>query len=139
MADYLPIELPIELKADASDMVALFWRHRSVVADFFIPQDTFSHLRIRFADALIARVVDEMAVSTEERSNKGLVKEHLAYRVEDAHFWKTQSETFRFVHKNADHYRFVSAGTCLDVISHAAPVIVLVPADSGPAIVPGGR
>ena len=139
LADYLPIELPIDLKADGSDMAALYWRHRTVVADFFIPQDSFSHLRIRFGDALIMRVVDEMAISTEERSTKGLVKDHLAYRVEDSHFWETQSETFRFVHKNADHYRFVSAGMCLDVISHTAPLIVVVPADSGPANVPGSR
>ena len=114
-------------------MVALYWRHSTVVADFLVPQDAFSCLRVRFDRALAVRAIDELAISSEERGCTGFAKDHCAYRVVDAHFWRSQSETFKFVHKQAQHYRFITANTCLDVISSAAPLIAVVPADAGPA------
>ena len=117
-------------------MAALHWRSGTLVADFEIPQDKFSLLRVRFDKAYIVRVLDEMPLSTEEDSpNQGSVREHFAYRVEGARFWNAQSETFKFTHKDAQHYRFVTGGNCLDVIAGAAPVIEPVPTNAGPSMI----
>jgi hypothetical protein len=134
MPRYFPIEMNIEIKASASDMVALYSRHGAVVADFAIPHDTFSYLRVRFDHANIIRTLDEMPLSTEEHydTNEGLVRDHLAYRVEDSLFWKTQSESFKFTHADVRHYRFITGWTCLDVIAGGPPLITIVPADVGP-------
>jgi hypothetical protein len=134
MPRYFPIQLNVKVQASASDMVALHWRSSSVIADFVIPQDKFSFLRVRFDKAYIVRVLDEMPLSTEEGgSDYGSLRDHLAYRVEEARFWNTQSETFKFTHKDAQHYRFVTGNTCLDVIAGAAPVIRPIPAGTGPS------
>ena len=134
MPRYFPIEMKTEIKASASDMVTLYWRYGALVADFIIPQDNFSHLRVRFDRADIIRTLDEMPLSTEEHysTNEGLVRDHLAYRVEDSLFWKTQSESFKFTHRDVRHYRFITGNTCLDVIASVPPLITVVPADIGP-------
>ena len=133
MPRYIPIQLKIEIKASASYMVALYWRHRSVVADFAIPDDAFNHLRVSLDKADIIRVLDEMPLSTEEDTrNDGFDRDHLAYRMEEARFWNTQSETFKFTHRDAKHYRFVTGMTCLDVIASSPPLSSVVPADVGP-------
>jgi hypothetical protein len=130
---YVPIQLKIEIEASASCMVALYWRHRSVVADFAIPNDAFSHLRVSFDKADIIRVLDEMPLMTEEGGpTDGFVRDHLAYRVEETHFWNTQSETFKFTHREAKHYRFITGFCCLDVIASSPPLLSVVPADVGP-------
>jgi len=135
MPKYFPIQTKVQIKASSSGMVALYWRSRGVIADFVVPQDKFSRLRVRFDNTYIVRVLDEMPLSTEEESpTEGLVREHFAYRVEGARFWNTQSETFKFTHKDAQHYRFVTGNTCLDVIASAAPVIEAVAVDAKPGL-----
>jgi hypothetical protein len=85
-------------------------------------------LRVYFEYALIFRLLDEFPLSTEEEfgPSDGLVKHGFAYRVEDALFWKAQSATFLELRKEARHYRFITSGSCLDVISEAPPVFSVV-------------
>jgi hypothetical protein len=88
MPKYTAIGMNVEIMASRSDMVNLYWRYGTVVADFLIPQDHFSYLRVRFGRTDILRTVDEMVISTEEVSGErnGFVRDHLAYSMEDTFF-----------------------------------------------------
>ena len=122
---YHAIEQPLEIKSSLSDLIALAWEDRGIVADFSIPGDEKQALRVYFDKTHIVRILDEMPLSTESEGTKseGLVSEHFAYIVEDSLFWKSQSEAFKIVFNKARHYCFITGCTCLDVISDAAPTI----------------
>jgi hypothetical protein len=124
---YHAIEQPLEIKSSLSDLIALAWEGRRIVADFTIPDDGEQALRVRFDKTHIVRILDEMPLSTESEDTKseGLVSEHFAYIVEDSLFWKSQSEAFKSVFNKARHYRFITGWTCLDVISDAAPIVTV--------------
>jgi len=87
-----------------------------------------SLIRVAFDKVHIIRILDEMPLSTEaETKNEGLVPNHLAYRVEGSMFRETQSEAFKKTKgKWAQHYRFVTGWTCLDVISDSPPAMSVV-------------
>jgi hypothetical protein len=76
-----------------------------------------------------------MPLSTEEdiRADEGKISDHFAYRVEGAHFWETQSPTFKFTHEDVQHFRFITGSTCLDVLASSAPVFSIVSMDAGPS------
>ncbi len=53
---------------------------------------------------------------------------HFAYRVENSHFWNSQSEFYRDLRPDAVHYRFCYVGNaCLDVITTDEPSFDFVP------------
>jgi hypothetical protein len=123
MAKYTPLNVPVAFECVNSDMIQCEWRQRRLIADFAIPNDPSNVIRVEFARAHIVRTLDEMPLSTEETSSsgKGLVSNHFAYSVEDALFWRSQSEAFRATKPNARHYRFITGWTRLDVIAEEAP------------------
>jgi hypothetical protein len=65
MPRYNPIDIGLLLQARLSDLAALKWDAAGVVADFVLPTDDASLLRVSFNRPCIIRLVDEMALSTE--------------------------------------------------------------------------
>lgn len=85
-------------------------------------------LEIRFSDADVVRVLDELLLSTEEYGIEliGEKPYHFAYRVENSRFFLSQSELYREQSRDAVHYRFITGGACLDVLTKFAPNFALV-------------
>lgn len=122
---YTPIFVKPQVKASLSDMHCLCWKSDGIQADFVIPGKPAQLLRVNFEDVDIVRVLDEMALSTEEGQEKlGLISEHFAYIVNGSAFEKSQSLALR---SSLKHYRFITGWTCLDVMSSHQPVISTVP------------
>jgi hypothetical protein len=68
-----------------------------------------------------------MPLGTEEQApDEGLVPEHFAYRVIGGSFWEFQSDALKLIFKSAEHFRFVTGWTCLDVIANSAPLISVI-------------
>ena len=90
MVKYRAIEQPLKIKSSLSDLIALAWRDRGIIADFVIPSDDEHALRVRFDKTHIVRILDEMPLSTESEDAKseGLVSDHFAYFVEQSLFWE---------------------------------------------------
>ncbi len=132
MPKYVPFQIGAEIQASLSDMIVLHWQKNGIVADFIIPRDELNVIRVQFDEVHVVRILDEMPLSTEAEPtpNEGTVPEHFAYRVEGALFWQSQSDAMKIVHKLAQHYRFITGRTCLDVIASVPPAIVVVPSET---------
>ncbi len=118
----------VPLRASASDLIAFDWKERGIKADFSLSHDDEHALRISFDSPCIVRLLDEMALSTENDStpNEGLISEHFAYRMEGARFAQIQSEIWKYVAAPVSHYRFVTGAACMDVLSSGAPSFSIV-------------
>lgn len=125
---YEPLDAGVSLKASGSNLVAFHWQASGIRADFLLPDDKVHLLRVSFDHPCIVRLLDEMPLSTEEDDspNAGLVSEHFAYRVNGARFARLQSEAWKYVFGPVAHYRFVTGGTCMDVLSGSAPSFSIV-------------
>jgi hypothetical protein len=128
MPRYNPIDIGLPLQARLSDLAALKWDAAGVVADFFLPTDDASLLRVSFNRPCIIRLVDEMALSTEaDTPVEGTVSEHFAYRIEDAAFARLQSDTWKVATGPVTHYRLITGWACMDILSSATPSFAVVP------------
>ena len=135
MPNYIAIPYGYRIRASLSDLMDLKWGPNGIVADFHDPDDATHLLRVSFDRPCIIRLLDEMPLSTEEDGPvTGLVREHLAYRVEGSGFARMQSEAWKMVFDPVTHFRFVTGWTCMDVLSVAEPVFQLVrdAASAGP-------
>jgi hypothetical protein len=85
-------------------------------------------LQLHFDDVDVVRVLDEVLLNTEEFGVEkvGLKHRHFAYRVENSRFFLSQSEFYRDLFREAVHYRFITGGACLDVLTRATPSFALV-------------
>ena len=128
MPNYFPIPVTPSIRADHSDLLQLRWANVGIVADFILPQDDQSALRVRLERVEIIRIVEEMPISSEseETANEGIIPGHFAYLVQGAAFWNQQSAVFKTVVTTAKHYRFFTANYCLDVISTRGPAFTVV-------------
>jgi hypothetical protein len=128
MPTYEAIETGIPLRAVASDLIAFEWKTNGITADFILPNDDAHALRVSFDRPCIVRLLDEMALSTEEEdtTNEGLVPNHFAYRLEGARFSRSQSETWKEVYGPLTHYQFVTGWGCMDVLSGGSPSFSVV-------------
>lgn len=128
MPEYRPIDVGVSIKAVASDLLAFQWKDNGIVADFVLPDDDLHALRVSFDAPCIVRLLDELALSTEEDDtpNEGLVPNHFAYRLEGARFAHTQSEAWKEMIVPVAHYQFVTGMACMDVLSSAAPSFSIV-------------
>jgi hypothetical protein len=106
-----------------SDLLAISWKaDGGLFADFILPKTEGRALRVRFDGPTIVRLLDEMALSTEQGTkNEGLVSRHFAYRVEDSTFADTQSETWKVVNQPVCRYEFITGSGCMDVLSKGKP------------------
>lgn len=103
-----------------------------VAADFEIPRDPTRALRVMFEGASIVRLLDESAISTEEAwPDQGYVPDQFAYRVEGSRFETSQSSTWKWKHRPVSQWRFITAGTCMDVLSKSSPTFSLVSLEGG--------
>jgi hypothetical protein len=131
MPKYTPIQTPM-IKSSISDLANFQWEwtNRSVVADFFMPDDEEHFLRVNFGRVEIARILDEMPLSTEPEStkNEGLISDHFAYKVEGTAFWQCQSDALKQTHPRLRHFRFLTGWTCLDILACEDPTFHVVPA-----------
>jgi hypothetical protein len=100
------------------------WTPRSLSADFVL--DSGRALRVRFDRQTIVRVLDELALSTEQGTKTGLVPRHFAYRVEGSPFADAQSETWKLANNPVFHHQFITGWGCLDVLSNAVPTFEVV-------------
>jgi hypothetical protein len=107
--------------------VSFEWSTNGITAEFILPDDDAHLLRVSFDKPCIVRILDEMPLSTEEDDtpNEGLVSEHFAYRLEGAAFARLQSSAWK-VSAPVTHYRFVTGCACMDVLTAATPVFVVV-------------
>lgn len=85
-------------------------------------------LKIHFGDADVVRVLDELFLDTEEHGIEkvGLKRDHFSYSMENSRFILAQSGFYRDMYPDAVHYRFVTGGACLDVLTRADPNFALV-------------
>lgn len=123
MPKYEPIDAGITFKTSLSDLVGFVWDTNGIQADFAIPGDDQNSLIVKFRKQCIVRILDEMAISTEQDDtpSDGLVPEHFSYRVHGAAFFRMQSEAWKHGMESLAHYRFITGWACLDVISPAYP------------------
>jgi hypothetical protein len=118
----------VPLRASRSDLAALKWDAKGVVADFILPDDDAHLLRVSFDRQCIVRVLDEMPLSTEndDTPNEGLVSEHFAYRLEGAAFARLQSDAWKVACGPVMHFRLVTGWGCMDVLTAANPSFAIV-------------
>jgi hypothetical protein len=127
MPTFRPIDSGLSMKCSLSTLERLLLDGDALEADFRIPEDASKRLRVTFPHVEMTRTLDEMPLSTEGTEKAvGLKPEHFAYEVEDAHFWRSQSDAFRIAFKDAKHYVFMTGWTCLDVISRHPPTFSIV-------------
>jgi hypothetical protein len=129
MPTYEAIDAGVHLQAVASDLIAFEWRTDGIRADFILPDDDAHALRVTFNRSCIVRLLDELALSTEEEDtpSRGRAGSHFAYRVEGARFGSAQSKEWKFVEGPVAHYQFVTGWGCMDVLSAGPPSFSLVP------------
>ena len=127
MPRYEPIDSSITFKVCASDLAGFTWNTNGIQADFVIPGDERRSLTVKFDRQCLVRILDEMALSTEQDDTptEGLVPEHFAYIVHGASFFRMQSEAWKSCWESVGHYRFITGWACLDVISPAYPTFEL--------------
>lgn len=126
MLRYFPLDAGVAFKSVGSDLLGFDWQKQR--ADFSIPGDESHLLRVSFRNAVIVRMLDEMALSTETDPATwvGLVPNHFAYRVEGDCFLKAQSEAWKYG-LEVQHYRFITGEGCLDVVTSLPPKFAIVP------------
>lgn len=129
MARYSPIEIVVPLEAGRSDLAFLQWSTNGVTLYFFLPDDEVHLLQVSFQRQCILRVLDELALSTEDTDtpNDGLVPNHLAYRVDDSSFARNQSSAWKEVNSPVTHYQLITGWTCVDVLTSESPMFGVVP------------
>ncbi|MDR7059078.1 MULTISPECIES: hypothetical protein [unclassified Sphingopyxis] len=118
-----PIDPGIKLSAVASDLVGFQWDTNGIEADFILPDQPERILRVSFDLPCIVRVLDEMALSTEQDDtpDEGRVADHFAYEITGSRFARLQSETWKEVSGPVAHYQFVTGWACMDVLTKATP------------------
>lgn len=128
MPTFIPLEVGVLIEASRSNVTAFSWATQGCSIEFLIPADGEKVLRVTFHQPCIARLLDEMALSTEDDDTpcEGLINDHLAYRVEDAAFAKAQSTAWKDAFGPVSHYQFITGWTCVDVLSAAQPVFEVV-------------
>jgi hypothetical protein len=127
MPNYFPLEAPLKFDCVGSDLLRFDWPDRS--ADFAIPDDEEHILRMWFDADVIVRLLDEfpLSIETDPSASRGLVPHHFAYRVEGASFGENYPQAWLEAFGPLKHYRFVTGGGCLDVLTSGEPRFAVVP------------
>lgn len=127
MIRYFPINSDAPWRqADEAELICFDWTNRVAT---FATVNGRHRLEISFPNpSIIIRMLDDFALSTENAlaGYKGLIPHHFAYRVEGDPFLTTQSQAWRDHIGDAQHYRFMTADGCLDVIFSGEPCFNLI-------------
>jgi hypothetical protein len=122
------MDFDLKAGADIADIIRIVMELVSgsnvMKAHFFVPGQS-ALVKVSFLHVDILRVIDDMQLPFEERNipTTGHVSNHFVYQVEGAPFWAPQQELLQYLRPDTKHYRFVTGGSCLDVISRHEPVI----------------
>jgi hypothetical protein len=132
MLKYEPIDIAGDVDCLLIDLLSFSWEDG--IATFGLPGERV--LRVLFPGEVIVRMLDELALSTEDSPSErhGRVPHHFAYRVFDAPFLHIQSQVWREVNSDAGpvmHYQFVTGGGCLDVLCSCEPEFDIKPSTGG--------
>jgi hypothetical protein len=125
---YFSIDAGVRFDCVRSDLHTIRWQaDGDLSADFILPGTEERTLRVRFNGPTIVRLLDEMPLSTEQRTkNDGLVSRHFAYRVEGSTFAETQSEAWKLACHPVCHYELITGSGCMDLLCKAAPIFEVV-------------
>lgn len=123
MGKFFPIDAGVSFESVRSDVLRIDWGTNHFAADFVIPDDEASALRVSFDGMTIVRLIDEMPLSfeTEPARCEGLVANHFAYRVEGGAFAESQAGALEAFPNPVHHYEFVTGWGCVDVLSSCEP------------------
>ena len=127
MPTYEPIDIAGDVDCLGIELLSFNWEEK--IATFGLPGERI--LRILFPGDVIVRMLDEFALSTEDRPSErhGLVGHHFAYRVSGDPFVESQSSVWRETYPGGPaHYRLITGGGCLDVLCHCEPEFKIEPA-----------
>jgi hypothetical protein len=140
---YLPIDFDLTISCTGAEIYRVEMQYNeqngaNELLAYFAVAGKDTYVEVCFQHAEIFRVIDEMHAPLEEHSieTTGHVSGHFAYRVEGSTFWAAQRDLFEAIFPGIQHYRFVTGGYCLDVISKYEPSILWVslPAGSSPRL-----
>lgn len=129
---YYPMDFDLQAGAVFADIIRIVMELISgsnvMKAHFFVPGQS-EFVKVYFPHVDIFRVIDDMHLPFEEMDilTTGHVSDHFVFRVEGAPFWASQQELLQDLRPETKHFRFVTGGSCLDVISCHEPVIEWVP------------
>jgi hypothetical protein len=126
MIRFYPIDAGITFDCAKSELLSFNWRETT--ADFLVPDNIKQLLRVSFQSDAIVRILDEFPLSTESdpATWQGHVPHHFAYRVEGAAFESQQSSTWLEVAGPVNHFQFLTANGCLDVLTSSTPQFSIV-------------
>jgi hypothetical protein len=131
---YHPIDFDLEIRATSADIHHLEMSSEqesgaNKLTAYISVEGWSGFVRVTFPHVDIFRVIDDVHLPLEENDmlTVGQVSNHFAYLIEGSPFWAAQREVFEAVLPGATHHRFVTGGSCLDVISREQPEISCVP------------
>jgi hypothetical protein len=130
------MDFDLKARATSADLFRIVMEiisNSNVINAYFSVAGQPELVKVYFPHADIFRVIDDFHIPLEqdEKLVTGRVSNHFAYRVEGAPFWAPQQETFEVVMPGSKHYRFVTGGNCLDVVSSDDPIIKWVSGTDG--------
>jgi|GEM_PF-1598993 len=128
---YIPIEFNINAPATAAEIDRLVMeRDRMTGTDKLTVSFSIAGRRdlvnVAFPHVELLRVIEELHLPLEESDipRVGVIANHFAYKIQGSPFWAAQREVFETALPGSEHYRFVTGGQCLDVVSRDQPQIV---------------
>jgi len=127
MIRYHPIESGVKWDSSLAELRTFDWQ--SGIAEWDAPGEKPVIVAVQFRGQIIARILDDFALSTETNPEnwEGLEKDHFAYWVEGDAFHENQSPTWLEVEGPTKHYRFLTGNGCLDVIAACPPAFSINP------------
>jgi hypothetical protein len=121
MPHYMALPIQEDVKAIECSLEAFRWRKgRLLSADLYFGSERF--LRVSFSGVVIFRLSDDVEIAEEDQNGHfGIVKQHILYAVEDAHFWNSNRALIDQSEETLHHYRVITGDHCMDVIAAAEP------------------
>lgn len=134
MPVYTPLETPVPVSAMDATLMMARWKDGTFFVDFQFGRQG-AVLRASFLTPMATRVLNNIIVAEVEPSRHlGASRDHLAYVVTDADFWRDHVFSLRTGSDIPRHFRFLAKRDCIDVLSAEDPIIKTIT-----AVVEGGR
>ncbi|MBO0145476.1 hypothetical protein JZX87_30635 [Agrobacterium sp. Ap1] len=128
---YIPIEFDINAPATAAEIDRLVMERDQMTSTdkltvSFSIAGRRDLVKVAFPHVELFRVIEELHLPLEESDipRVGAITNHFAYRIQGSPFWAAQREVFETALPGSEHYRFVTGGQCLDVVSRDQPEIM---------------
>ena len=127
MITYLPLDVGLAFDGRRSDLIAFDWRKQT--ADFVMPDDGESALRVQFSGNTIVRLLDEMpsSIETDHRTWAGLIPGHFAYEVQGHPLLEEASPTWKGVFTGMKQFAFITGWGCIDALTEGEITFSVAP------------